>query len=112
MLDNLLSNAVKYTPAGGRITVRLGSAADGQAELVIRDTGSGIAPDEMPRVFDPYFRTDRAVLAGIAGTGLGMGIARGIVEAHEGSIVVESGLGAGTTITLRFPQRRVKEVLA
>ena len=112
VLDNLLSNAVKYTPAGGRITVRLGSAADGQAELVIRDTGSGIAPDELPRVFDPYFRTDRAVLAGIAGTGLGMGIARGIVEAHEGSIVVESGLGAGTTITLRFPQRRVKEVLA
>ncbi|MDQ0726286.1 cell wall metabolism sensor histidine kinase WalK [Microbacterium sp. W4I20] len=112
VIDNLLSNAVKYTPAEGRITAELGSAPDGQAELSIRDTGTGIAADELPRLFEPYFRTERAVLAGVAGTGLGMGIARDIVEAHEGSISVDSTLGAGTIVTLRFPQRRVKEVLA
>lgn len=112
VLDNLLSNAVKYTPAGGRIAVRLGWTGGRQAELTISDTGAGIAPDELPRVFEPYFRTDRAMLAGVAGTGLGMGIARDIVEAHEGSIRVESGVGVGTVVTLRFPERRVKEVSA
>lgn len=112
VLDNLLSNAVKYTPSGGRIAVRLGWAKDKQAEVVLTDTGTGIGPDELSRVFEPYFRTDRAVLAGVAGTGLGMGIARTIVEAHEGSIRIESSVGVGTVVTLRFPQRRVKEVLA
>lgn len=111
VLDNLLSNAVKYTPAGGRVRVHLDSAEDGQAELIISDTGTGIAPDELPRLFEPYFRTDRAVLAGVSGTGLGMGIARDIVEAHEGTITVVSTVGVGTIVTLRFPQRRVKEVL-
>lgn len=112
VLDNLLSNAVKYTPAGGRIGIHLDSAADGQAELVISDTGTGIAPEELPRLFEPYFRTDRAVLAGVAGTGLGMGIARDIAEAHEGTITVTSSVGVGTIVTLRFPQRRVKEIQA
>lgn len=112
VLDNLLSNAVKYTPPRGRMAVHLGWATDGQAEVTISDTGTGIAPDEMPRLFEPYFRTDRAVLAGVAGTGLGMGIARDIVEAHGGSIAVSSTLGIGTVITLRFPPRRAKEISA
>lgn len=110
VLDNLLSNAVKYTPAEGRIAVHLDTAPDGQAELSISDTGTGIAPDDLPRLFEPYFRSDRAVLAGVAGTGLGMGIARDIVQAHEGSISVASTVGEGTVVTLRFPQWRVKEV--
>ncbi|KAB1862237.1 sensor histidine kinase [Microbacterium algeriense] len=112
VLDNLLSNAVKYTPAGGRIEVSLGAAADGQAELAISDNGAGMGPDDLSRVFEPYFRTESAVRAGIGGTGLGMGIAREIVVAHEGIIDVASELGVGTRVTLRFPQRRVKEVQA
>lgn len=111
VLDNLLSNAVKYTPAGGSILVTLG-LADGKAELAIIDTGTGMGPHELSRVFEPYFRTESAVRAGISGTGLGMGIAREIVAAHEGSIDVASDVGAGTRVTLRFPQRRVKEVSA
>lgn len=111
VLDNLLSNAVKYTPSGGRITARL-RAMGAQAELVLSDTGMGIAPDELPRLFQPYFRSDGAIRGGIAGTGLGMGIAREIVVAHEGSIDVTSELGQGTTVTLRFPRRRKKEVPA
>jgi len=108
VMDNLLSNAVKYTAAGGRISVLLEATADGQAEVRIADTGTGIAADELARVFEPYFRADRAVHAGIAGTGLGMGIARDIVHAHDGIIQVESTVGEGTTVVLRFPRRRAK----
>ncbi|MFS0892925.1 ATP-binding protein [Microbacterium sp. 179-I 3D3 NHS] len=112
VIDNLLSNAVKYTPAGGRITANLGWAEDRQAVLSVSDTGTGISADELPRLFEPYFRTNRAVLAGVAGTGLGMGIARDIVEAHEGSIEVSSDVGIGTTVVLRFPPHRVKDIPA
>ncbi|MCT1477818.1 cell wall metabolism sensor histidine kinase WalK [Microbacterium sp. p3-SID336] len=108
VLDNLIGNAVKYTPTGGRITVRL-HEEDGTAELSVADTGMGIAEDELPRLFEPYFRTDSAVRGGIAGTGLGMGIARDIVVAHDGAILVASEVGAGTTVTVRFPRRPTQE---
>lgn len=108
VVDNLVGNAVKYTPTGGRIAVRLGEN-DGQAEVTVTDTGMGIAEDELPRLFEPYFRTDRAVRGGISGTGLGMGIARDIVVAHDGAILVASEVGVGTTVTLRFPRRSSKE---
>ncbi|MEW2461756.1 sensor histidine kinase [Microbacterium sp. K41] len=104
VLDNLIGNAVKYTPSGGRIQVRVG-ADDARAEVSVVDTGMGIAPDELPRLFEPYFRTDSAVRGGISGTGLGMGIARDIVVAHDGEILVDSEVGVGTTVTVRFPRR-------
>jgi PAS domain S-box-containing protein len=103
VLDNILGNAVKYTPAGGHLTVRFETAPDGRAEVSIADTGAGIGPDDLPRVFEPYFRTARVVRAGITGTGLGMGIARDIVTAHDGTIEIASAVGSGTTVTLRFP---------
>ncbi|WP_315107627.1 PAS domain-containing sensor histidine kinase [uncultured Microbacterium sp.] len=104
VLDNLLGNAVKYTPGGGRITVRL-AESDGHAEVTVADTGIGIAEEELPRLFEPYFRADSAVRGGIAGTGLGMGIARDIVVAHGGAILVASEVDVGTTVTVRFPRR-------
>lgn len=103
VLDNVIGNAVKYTPAGGRIAVHLGWTADGWAEVLVTDTGTGIAPADLERVFEPYFRTERVVREGIAGTGLGMGIARDIVEAHDGSIEITSEQGVGTVVALRFP---------
>lgn len=109
VLDNLLSNAVKYTSAGGHISVGLAMVA-GQVEVTIVDDGAGMTAEELPRVFEPYFRTESAVRAGISGTGLGMGIVREIVAAHEGSIDVASEVGVGTRVTLRFPQRRFEEV--
>lgn len=109
VLDNLLSNAAKYTPAGGRIKVDLDTVPDGQAELTVVDDGAGMTKADVHRVFEPYFRTDSAVSSGISGTGLGMGIVREIVAAHDGSIDVASEIGVGTRVTLRFPQRRVKE---
>ncbi|WP_244632415.1 HAMP domain-containing sensor histidine kinase [Microbacterium sp. Se63.02b] len=112
VLDNLLSNAVKYTPQGGHIRIALGTSTDGHVELAIVDDGVGLTPEDLPRVFEPYFRTDSAVRAGISGTGLGMGIVREIVSAHEGSIDISSEVGLGTRVTLRFPQHRVKEARA
>ncbi len=112
VLDNLLSNAAKYTPAGGRIDVAIDTAATGQAEVSIIDNGFGMTPEELSRVFEPYFRAERAVRAGISGTGLGMGIVREIVAAHEGSIDVSSERGIGTRVTLRFPPRSPEEVQA
>ncbi|MBP3977601.1 cell wall metabolism sensor histidine kinase WalK [Microbacterium sp. BLY] len=108
VLDNILGNAVKYTTGGGRITVRLEESGE-HAEVTVADTGIGIAEDELPRLFEPYFRADSAIRGGIAGTGLGMGIARDIVAAHDGVILVASEVDVGTTVTLRFP-RRSKEV--
>lgn len=101
VLDNLLSNAMKYTSDGGAVTVTLVSRD--AAEVVIADTGMGIADDDLERMFDPYFRTASAVRAGIPGTGLGMAIARDIVAVHAGTIRVTSELGEGTTVVLRFP---------
>lgn len=112
VLDNLLSNAAKYTPAGGRIDVAIDTAATGQAEVSIIDNGFGMTPEELSRVFEPYFRAGRAVRAGISGTGLGMGIVREIVAAHEGSIDVSSERGIGTRVTLRFSPRSPEEVQA
>ncbi|PRB16068.1 cell wall metabolism sensor histidine kinase WalK [Microbacterium sp. MYb62] len=109
VLDNLLSNAAKYTPPGGSIDVDLGVAPTGHAQLMIVDDGFGMAPEDLARVFEPYFRTEKAVRAGISGTGLGMGIVRDIVGAHDGSIDVASEVGGGTRVTLRFPQRSSKE---
>lgn len=109
VVDNLLSNAAKYTPAGGHIGIDLDTMAGDQAVVTIADDGFGMAADDVARVFEPYFRTDSAVRAGIGGTGLGMGIVREIVAAHEGSIDIASEVGVGTRVTLRFPQRRVME---
>ncbi len=100
----LLDNAVKYTPAGGSVTVACRRQA-GQAVLTVADTGAGIPPDDVPRIFDRFFRGDRARSRGEDGAGLGLAIARWIVESHGGKIRAESAVGAGTTITVTLPVR-------
>lgn len=112
VVDNVLSNAAKYTPAGGRIDIGLGTAATGDAEVTIVDEGTGMAPDDLARVFEPYFRSETAVRAGISGTGLGMPIVREIVAAHDGSIDISSEVGVGTRVRLRFPPHRAEETSA
>lgn len=98
----LLDNAVKYTPAGGSVTVACRRQA-GQAVLTVADTGAGIPPDDVPRIFDRFFRGDRARSRGEGGTGLGLAIARWIVESHGGKIRAESTVGAGTKIIVTLP---------
>jgi signal transduction histidine kinase len=102
--DNILSNAIKYTPAGGTIRIS-GEVSPDDVILHFADTGIGIHPDDLERVFDPYFRAQSVRESPTPGTGLGMGIIRSIVEDQGGSLFLESELGAGTTVTVILPTR-------
>jgi signal transduction histidine kinase len=102
VVTNLVGNALRYTPSGGRITLAL-SRENGNAEIVVSDTGPGIAADMVERIFEPYAQLADSMPAGAAG--LGLFIAKEIVEAHNGSIVVASGPGAGSTFTIQLPIR-------
>jgi two-component system sensor histidine kinase BaeS len=99
VISNLLANALRHTPSGGSITVdaRVGDAKH-EVVVTVRDTGSGIEPDLLPHVFDRF-----AKAPGSRGSGLGLAIARGLVEAHGGSIDVESTQGRGSTFRFRIP---------
>jgi two-component system, OmpR family, heavy metal sensor histidine kinase CusS len=98
----LVDNAVKYTPAGGRVNVRLALEKDA-ALIRISDTGIGIAAADLPHVFDRFWRADKVRSRATGGTGLGLAIARWIVDRHGGTIVVSSELGKGSTFTVTLP---------
>jgi two-component system phosphate regulon sensor histidine kinase PhoR len=99
---NLLDNAIKYTPAGGQVAVRV-KRAQGSAILIVHDTGIGIPGEHLTRVFERFYRVDRARSRERGGTGLGLSIVRSIVEAHDGKIVLESEPGKGTTCIVSLP---------
>jgi len=101
---NLGDNAVKYTPAGGRVTIRL-SATDGQGVLRVADTGIGIAKEHLPRLFDRLFRTESAGQRA-QGTGLGLAIAKRILDAHGGTIAVTSTPGKGSAFTVSLQRSK------
>jgi signal transduction histidine kinase len=110
VLRNLVENAIRHTPPGGRIELRA-QAGTGQVEVAVRDTGEGIAAADLPRVFDRFYRGDAARTRGqpgegllSSGAGLGLAIARGLVEAHGGRIWAESAAGRGTTIRFVLPR--------
>jgi len=102
VLTNLLANAIKFTGAGGRVGVALGRARNGVA-LSVSDTGIGIAEDDQTRLFERFFRARNAADNSIPGTGLGLAISKGIVDAHGGTLTVESALDEGTAITVLLP---------
>ena len=102
---NLIENAVKYTPRGGQVSVEL-AGSDGRAMFTVADTGIGIAPGDLPHVFDRFWRADsaRTRTSERAGTGLGLAISKWIAEAHGGTIDVQSRPGRGTTFTVGLPR--------
>ena len=102
LLDNLISNAVKFTPAGGRVDLRV-FADDGKAVVEVHDTGIGIPASEQVRLFERFFRASSATEQAIQGTGLGLSIAKAISEAHGGTIAVASEEGEGTTFRVELP---------
>jgi signal transduction histidine kinase len=102
VLDNLVSNAIKFTPAGGGVKVSVGPA-NGVVQLKVTDTGIGIDPAEQAQLFERFFRTATVAEQQIPGTGLGLYIARVIVEAHGGSIEVESRPGEGSSFCVELP---------
>jgi signal transduction histidine kinase len=104
VLRNLLSNAIIHTSAGGRIAVELKDEGH-ELHLTVVDTGAGIPPDDLPYVFERFYRVDRSRVRATGGAGLGLTIARRLVEAHGGTIGVESELGKGSRFTFTLPKR-------
>ena len=102
LLGNLLSNAVKFTPDGGRVEVRIWREGD-QAVLAVADTGAGVPAADRERIFERFFRTAAATRQAVQGTGLGLTITKAIVEAHHGTIAVDSDEHRGSTFTVRLP---------
>ena len=103
-LLNVIENAVKYTPVGGGVRIEL-DLAEGRARVVVADSGIGIPQDQLPFIYDRFFRVDKARSQNILGTGLGLSIVKWIVDAHDGTIEAMSTEGKGTTISVTFPVR-------
>lgn len=102
LVRNLVDNAIRYTAAGGSVDVAL-AADDGEAVLTVSDTGVGIPTRDLPRVFERFYRVDRARSRETGGTGLGLSIVRHVVENHGGRVSVDSELGRGTRFEVRLP---------
>ena len=102
ILLNLVENALRHTGENGRITIKT-APADNGVHLIVNDTGTGIPPEHLPRIFERFYRADRGRSRESGGTGLGLAIVKHLVEAHGGSVAADSVVGAGTTIRIFFP---------
>jgi two-component system sensor histidine kinase BaeS len=102
VLTNLLDNALRYTPAGGQVTVRV-SRANGQVQMAVEDQGPGIPEEQLPYVFERFWRGDRSRSRDSGGSGLGLAIARQLVELHGGTIAATSQMGKGSTFWIALP---------
>jgi two-component system phosphate regulon sensor histidine kinase PhoR len=103
ILDNLVDNAIKYTPSGGRITVRWSAAAKA-VRVEVEDTGIGIPERDLPRVFERFYRVDKARSRAVGGTGLGLAIVKHLSQAMNGQVTVASEVGKGTTFAVTLPR--------
>jgi signal transduction histidine kinase len=107
ILLNLLSNAVKFTDAGGTITTRVELLETGGLALHVADTGIGMDPAEVPIALTPFRQLDNSLSRKFQGTGLGLPLVKSLVELHGGTLLIETALNVGTTITVVLPAERV-----
>jgi two-component system OmpR family sensor kinase/two-component system sensor histidine kinase BaeS len=103
VLGNLVANSLRHTPPGGRVTLGAAMASTDQIHLWVKDTGEGISPEDLPHVFDRFYRADKSRARTTGGAGLGLAIARQLIQAHGGQIEVESQPGRGARFTLKLP---------
>jgi signal transduction histidine kinase len=110
-LINVVANAIKFTPAHGRITLDVSTSTD-TVDIKVADTGIGIKPEDIPKVFEPYTQIDSTVASLHRGTGLGMPLCLSLMKLHGGTVMIDSAVGFGTTVTLRLPANRLVPELA
>ena len=104
VIENLLSNALRYTPAGGEVSVEV-AERDGEAVLVVADSGVGIPGDDLPHIFERFWRGEQSRARHTGGAGIGLAIVRELVRAHDGRIDVESKPGEGSRFRVSLPTR-------
>jgi PAS domain S-box-containing protein len=104
ILLNILSNAVKFTPEGGEIAAGVSTDEAGRLLVTVRDTGIGVAPEDLDKIFKPFGQVDSSIARKFEGTGLGLVLTRGLVELHGGTLTFESEPGRGTTVTVSLPR--------
>jgi len=112
-LSNLIGNALKYGRVGGWVGIEarlIHDPAGDQVEILVRDRGEGIAPKDLPHIFEPFYRGERAISDQIQGAGMGLSLVKRIVEAHSGSVGVESAPGAGACFRLRIPAATEEQI--
>lgn len=110
---NLISNGIKYTPAGGKITIDSRGLTDKRdyIKIVVADTGGGISPEDLPKVFDRFYQGGKTQAGQVTGTGLGLAITKEIIEAHRGSIYAESKFGSGASMIFHIPLFGVENII-
>ncbi len=107
ILLNILSNAVKFTPPGGEVAIVAGCDADGHMVITVQDTGVGVAEQDLGKVFSPFTQARHSLIRDHEGTGLGLPLAKAMVELHDGVMTFDSRIGVGTTVTVTFPRARI-----
>jgi two-component system, cell cycle sensor histidine kinase PleC len=107
ILLNLFSNAVKFTPPGGAIEIEAARDPEGGLAVSVRDTGIGMAEDDIPKALEPFQQIDNRLSRKYQGTGLGLSLVKAMIGAHGGSLRIASAPGAGTTVTVIFPAERI-----
>jgi signal transduction histidine kinase len=106
ILINLLANAVKFTPEGGRVRVSI-FRQDGQLAIEVSDTGIGMTPEQIPKALEPFTQIESKISGKYEGTGLGLPLAKRLVELHGGRLAIESETNAGTRVTIILPSNRI-----